>query len=116
MKLVLQLLLPLMMGNVGGLIWGVEVVSFLVPSQYPLVHMSFAVFGNSLFFLDLKLPSLLRCLLKTECVKKYISLNLRVCCFFFLLRKSLILIGVWEEMRCRLLKIFMAEDTVIYKF
>lgn len=75
-EIVLQLLLPLAMGNVGGPIWDIEVVSFFVPSQYLLVHMSFAVFGNSLFCLDLKLASLLRCLLKTEFVKKCISQNL----------------------------------------
>jgi len=48
----------------------IEALSFLVPSQYLLVHMPFVAFGNSLFCLDLELASLLRHLLESEYVKK----------------------------------------------
>lgn len=53
------------------------------------------------------LPWLLRRLLQTV----WRSLSTSV----FLLRRSLIPISAREEMRCRLLKIFMSRDKVIYK-
>lgn len=44
----------------------IEASSFFVPSQYLLVHKSFAAFGNSLFCLNVEPTSLLRHALESE--------------------------------------------------
>lgn len=65
-EMVLQLLLPPKMGNMRKPPWAIEASSFFVPSQYLLVHKSFAAFGNSLFCLNVEPASLLRHVLESE--------------------------------------------------